>query len=192
MQSTSLKKAELACRRLDQEVRESAARASWAEAERDAARHESAMAKLAIEGAVSTRAQIESKLARVQRALALTEEARRRAESEHGAAREALAAAGEACKKAEEENGHLADERLALVIELGTVKDEFTAFQRRRAVQLQLWLLSFHAQHLREQASDPGWNAGSFNPAHPRVFCQPSLPPKHLVSRSSLGSSCRH
>ena len=34
--------------------------------------------------------------------------------------------AGEACKKVEEENGRLADERLALVIELGTVKDAAT------------------------------------------------------------------
>ena len=101
MQSTSLKKVELACRRLELEARESAERAARAKAERDLACHEAAMAKLAIEGAVNTRAQIESELARVQRALALAEEARRRAESEHGAAREALAAAREACKKAE-------------------------------------------------------------------------------------------
>ena len=63
MQSTSLKEAELACRRLELEVKESAERAARAEAERDAACHKAAMAKLAIEGAVNTRAQIESKLA---------------------------------------------------------------------------------------------------------------------------------
>ena len=101
MQSASLKKVELACRRLELEARESAERAARAEAERDAACHEEAMAKLATEGAVNTRAQIELELSRVQRALALAEEARQRAESEHGAAREALAVAGEACKKAE-------------------------------------------------------------------------------------------
>ena len=39
------------------------------------------MAKLATEGAINTRAQIESELARVQRALALVEEARRRRNS---------------------------------------------------------------------------------------------------------------
>ena len=89
------------------------------------------MAKLAIEGAVNTRAQIESELAWVQRALALAEEARRKAEFEQRAAREALVAAGEACKKAEEENGHLADENLALVIELGTIKDDFVAFREK-------------------------------------------------------------
>ena len=89
MQSASLKKVELACRRLELEARESAERASQAEAERDAACHEAVMAKLATEGVINTRAQIESELARVQHALALVEEARRRVESEHGATREA-------------------------------------------------------------------------------------------------------
>ena len=56
MQSASLKKAELACRRLELEVKEYAERAARAEAERDAACHEAAMAKLATEGAVNTRA----------------------------------------------------------------------------------------------------------------------------------------
>ena len=124
MQSASLKKVELACRRLKLEARESAERAARAESERDVACHEAAMAKLATEGVVNTQAQIESELTRVQRALALAEEARQRAEFEHGADREALAGTGEACKKAEEENGHLANEKLALVIELGVVKDE--------------------------------------------------------------------
>ena len=40
---------------------------------------------------------------------------------------------GEACKKVEEENGRLTDERLALVMELGTVKDEFAAFREKAA-----------------------------------------------------------
>ena len=133
MHNASLKKAELACRCLELEARESAERAARAKAERDTARHEAAMANLAIEGAFNTRAQIESKLARVQNALALTEEARWRAEQEHGAAHEALATAGEACKKAEEENDHLADEKLALVIELGALKDEFTVFRDKAA-----------------------------------------------------------
>ena len=75
MQSASLKKAELACRRLELEAKESIKRASRAKAERDAACHEAAMAKLATEGAVNARALIESELARVQRALALAEDA---------------------------------------------------------------------------------------------------------------------
>ena len=129
MHSASLKKAELACRCLELEARESAERAARAKAERDTVRHEVVMAKLAAEGAFNTRAQIESELSRVQNALALAEEARRKAEQEHGATQEALATAGEACKKEEKENDHLADEKLALVIELGALKDEFAAFR---------------------------------------------------------------
>ena len=72
MQIASLKQAELTCRRLELEARESVERAALAEAERDTARHEAAMAKLTTEGALNIRSQIESKLARVQNALAVT------------------------------------------------------------------------------------------------------------------------
>ena len=65
MQSASLKGAELTCRRLELEAKESVERAARAEAERDTARHEAAMAKLEIEGAVNARAQMESELSRV-------------------------------------------------------------------------------------------------------------------------------
>ena len=85
-QSSSLKKAGLTCHRLELEAKESAERAARAEAERDAARHEATMAKLQIEGVVNTRAQVESELIRVQRALAVLENARLRAESERGVA----------------------------------------------------------------------------------------------------------
>ena len=131
MQSASLKEAELACRRLELEAKESAERAALAEAESDATRHEAAMAKLQIEGAVNTRAQVESELAWVQRVSAVTENARLRAESERGVSQEALAMAREACRKAEEENSRLTDERLSLVIELGTIKNDFTAFREK-------------------------------------------------------------
>ena len=56
MQNASLKKAELACRRLELKAKESAERAARAEAERDVALHEAVMAKLSTEGALSTRA----------------------------------------------------------------------------------------------------------------------------------------
>ena len=121
------------CRRLELEARESTERAIRAEAERDAACYEVTMAKLATEGAVNTRAQIESDLTWVQRVLALAEEARQRAESEHEATREALALAGETCRKAEEESGRLADEKLSLVMELRVVKDEFAAVREKAA-----------------------------------------------------------
>ena len=101
MQSASLKEAELVCRRLKMEAKESAERAARAEAERDAARHEASMAKLQIERAVNTQAQVESKLTRVQRALAVEENAHLRAEFECGVAQEALSMAGEACRKVE-------------------------------------------------------------------------------------------
>ena len=72
MQIASLKQAELTCHRLELEGSESVERAALAEAERDTARHEAAMAKLTTEGALNTRSQIESELARVQNALAVT------------------------------------------------------------------------------------------------------------------------
>ena len=53
MQSASLKEAELVCRRLELEDKESAERAARAEAERDTARYEASMAKLEIEGVVN-------------------------------------------------------------------------------------------------------------------------------------------
>ena len=133
MHSASLTKAKLACLRLELEARESTKRVARAEVERDTTCNEAAMAKLATEGTVNTQAHIESELARVQSALVLAEEARRRAEFEHGVAQEALATVGEACKKAEEENDHLVDEKLVLVIELGALKDDFTAFQDKAA-----------------------------------------------------------
>ena len=63
----------------------------------------------------------------------LVEEVRRREELERGAAQEASAAIGEACKRVEEENDHLADEKLALVIELGVLKDDFATFREKAA-----------------------------------------------------------
>ena len=84
----------------------------------------------------------------------LAEEARRRAELEHGAAREDSAAAGEACKKPEEENIHLADEKLALVIELGALKDDFTAFREKAAADREMMEATF------DSSSDTLFNYG--------------------------------
>ena len=131
MQSSSLKEVELACRRLELGTKESAERDAQAEAERDAARHEAAMAKLEIEGAANTRAQVESELTRVQSALAYAEGARVKAESESEAAHKALSLAREACTKAEEENNSLTDEQLSLILELGTLKDDFSALREK-------------------------------------------------------------
>ena len=145
MCDASLKKAELECRRLELEAKESVERATRADAERDTALHEAEMAMLASEGAHNTRAQIEAELSRVQNALALAKEAHRGAECEHGATREALSAAGVASKKAEEENGYLADEKLTLVIELGALKDEYAAFREKVATDRESMEAEFEA-----------------------------------------------
>ena len=89
------------------------------------------MAKLEIEGVVNTRAQVESELTRVQRAVAVVEGARMNAESEREAAQKALSLAREACTKTEEENNRLTNERLSLILELGTLKDDFAALREK-------------------------------------------------------------
>ena len=145
MQSASLKEAELACRRLELEVKESVERAARVEAERDAACHEAAMAKLEIEGAINTRAQVESELTRVQRALAVVDDARLKAESEREAAQKALFLAGEACTKVEEENSRLTDERLSLILELWTIKDGFAALWEKSIADREAMEAEFNA-----------------------------------------------
>ena len=121
----------MACRRLELEANESIERVARAEAERDTARHEVAMPKLEIKGAVNARAHMESELAWVQRALAVAESPRLKTESEREVAHKALSLEGEACTKAEEENNRLTDERLSLILELGTIKDDFAALREK-------------------------------------------------------------
>ena len=70
-------------------------------------------------------------MARVQPALTASEGVQLKTESELDSVQQALAAAGEACRKAEEENCRLIDERLSLIMELGTSKDELSAFQAK-------------------------------------------------------------
>ena len=105
--------------------------------------------------------------------MALAEKASRKAEFDHGTAQEALAAMGEAYKKVEEENIYLAEEKLALVIELGAVKDDFAAFREKAAADREVMEAAFdssgdtlfnygygcYAQHLREQARNLGRHA---------------------------------
>ena len=196
MHSASLKKSELACRRLELEAREFAERPARAEAERDSARHEAVMAKLVTEGAVNTRAQMESVLARVQSALVLAEEARRRAEFEHGAAREAL-------KKAEEENDYLADEKVALVIELGALKDDFAAFRDKAAADKEAIEAEFDSSGYTLFNYGYGCCAFTYNicgrkpqipnrmpnpsvPLTVEFFANPRCPPGPLAAASSL------
>ena len=74
---------------------------------------------------------MESELTRVQWALAVVESARLKAESEREAAQKVLFMVGEACMKVEEENNRYTDEWLSLILELGTIKDDFAALQEK-------------------------------------------------------------
>ena len=74
-------------------------RAARAKAERDATRHEAMMARLETDAVGNAQAQMESKLARVQRALTALEGVRLKAESELDSIQQALAAAREAFRK---------------------------------------------------------------------------------------------
>ena len=103
----------------------------WAKTERDATRHEAAMARLEIDAVSSARAQVEAKLARIWDALVATEDARLKGDSERDASRQALVTAEEARRKAKEENGRLTEEQLSLVMELGAIKDDFVAFREK-------------------------------------------------------------
>ena len=61
--NSSLKEAQMSSRRWELEAKEAVERVVRAEAERDAARHEAAMARLEIEAASGARAQVEFELA---------------------------------------------------------------------------------------------------------------------------------
>ena len=127
----SLKEAQLTIWCLELEDKEAADRAARAETQRDAARHEVAMARLEIKAAGSARAQVELELYQVQSALTTSEGGRLKAESELGSVQQALVTAKEACRRVEEENGRLTDKRLSLLMELGATKDDFVAFREK-------------------------------------------------------------
>ena len=103
------------------------------------------MAKLEIEGAVNARAQMESELARVQRALAIANNALLKAESEREVDHKALSLAGEACTKAEEENSRLTDEWLSLILELRTIKEDFADLQEKAVTNREAMEVGFDA-----------------------------------------------
>ena len=113
----------------ESEAKESVERAVRTKAERDIVRHEASMARLDAEAAGSARAQVESELARVQHALATSEDARHKGESELTGVQHALATSEKAQRKAEDEVSRLADERVSLLLELGANKDELSAFR---------------------------------------------------------------
>ena len=105
---SSLAEAESSSRCWENEDKESVENMALAEAERDAARHDAAMARVDAYAAGNARAKVESELARVQNALAVVVEARR---------------------KVEDEASRLADKRVSLLLELGTCKVEMSAIR---------------------------------------------------------------
>ena len=88
-----------------------------AKAERDAARHDALMARMDADAAGNARARVESELARVQNALATTEEAR---------------------WKTDDEVSRLTDERVSLLLELGTCKDKYLLSGQRSLERMRL------------------------------------------------------
>ena len=135
--------------------------------------------------------------------MALAEEAHRRAELEHGVSQEALAIAGEACKKAEEENDHLADEKLALVIELGALKDDFASFQEKAVADREAMEAEFDSSGntlfnygygccaftYNICGSKPQIPDGMPNPSVPltaEFFTNPRCPPRASAAASAL------
>ena len=53
--------------------------------------------------------------------------------------------AGEACTKAEEENNRLTDERLSLILELGTIKDDFVSLREKVVADREVMEAEFDA-----------------------------------------------
>ena len=97
--SASLAEAESSSRHWENEARGSVERMAQAKEERDIARHDDSMARMDADAARSARAKVESELARVQNALVVAEEARR---------------------KVNDKVSRLVDERVSLLLELGT------------------------------------------------------------------------
>ena len=106
--SASVAKAESRSKRWEKEAKEGVKKAARAKVERDSARHEASMAHMDVDAGRSARSKVESELARVQNSLAVLEEAR---------------------WKAEDKASHLAVERVSLLLELKTSKDEVSALQ---------------------------------------------------------------
>ena len=106
--SASLDEAESSSQRWENEAKESVEKMARVKVERDAARQEASMAHMDADAEGSAKAKVESELARVQNALAVSEEARR---------------------KAEDKVSRLSVERVSLVLELRTSKDEVSTLQ---------------------------------------------------------------
>ena len=147
-------------------------KAARAEAERDAAQHEVAMAWLETDTASSAQAQMKSELARVQRALIASEGVRLKAKSELDFVQQVLDVAREACRKAEEETCRLTDEQLSLIMELGDGKEELTPFQAKATAERKVMEEEFDASS--DVVFDYGYNCCAF--VHNICGSKPMIP----------------
>ena len=115
--------------------------------------------------------------------------------------------AGEDCRKVKEKNSHSMDERLALLMELGFIKDDFTTFREKVVADKEtmeaefdvggdtLFNYSYGCCVFTHNicGSKPQIQDGMPDPSVPLTldfFANPRCPPKHLASRSNPGSSC--
>ena len=114
-----------------------------------------------------------------------------------------MALAGEACRKAKKGNDHLTDERLALIMELGTIKDDFVAFQEKAVADRETMEAEFDASgdtlfnygygccvftH-NIQGSKPQIQDGMSDPSvslTPEFFANPRCPPGTPAAAPSL------
>ena len=117
-----------------------------------------------------------------------------------------MATAREACKKAEEENGCLADEKLALVIELGAVKDEFATFRDKATTDREIMEADFNSSGdalfnygygccvftRNIYGSKPQIPDGMLNPSiplTPEFFTNPRCPPSFSSAAPALDTA---
>ena len=111
----SLGKAQSWSKHWEREAKESFEKTTGAEKERDEAKKEAQVARLAIFTASDARAKLEGDLARVKDALV--------------AAKEVKAVVEEARRKAEYEAAQLEVDRASFLLELGMVEDEMSSLQ---------------------------------------------------------------
>ena len=122
----------------------------------------------------SALAQVELELSRVQSALTTSEGGRLKAESELGSVQQALVASKEACRKVEEEYGRLMDERLSILVELGTTKDDFAAFREKSFAERSALEAEFDASS--DMIFNYGYGLCAF--AHDIRGSKPKIPPR--------------
>ena len=177
------------------EAREAVDKAARVEAERDATRHKVVMVRLETDLASSARAQMESKLTRVQRAFTTLEGARVKAESPLDFVHQALAAVKEVCQKVKEEIFQLTDERLSLIMEVGAGKEELAAFQEKATTEREAMEADFNASS--DVIFNYGYGCCAFThdicgskpmipaePLPPKFFFKSPMPPKCFLRPS--------